>query len=249
MKRYFSILFFCLLALLILFVYIRHPIITGSLTKQTVYLWILNSFHLKDSHREPIFMLIDDDSGVGIFKIHEICEKVGVKATFAVVPALLDSLRCDSLRVWHREGYGIALHGYNHGRWKEWTSDEIVDDIKRSILFLEKCGIASANQINMVVTPGSNNTYAIRKAVCSQKKKMVMGAAIVNPDTSTFQWGRMFITKKTDLNQAGIILDRAKAERGFIIFGTHSSNPNEFSAEKTEAILRMALKKGFILYQ
>lgn len=194
-------------------------------------------------------MLIDDDSGVGIFKIHEICEKVGVKATFAVVPALLDSLRCDSLRVWHREGYGIALHGYNHGRWKEWTSDEIVDDIKRSILFLEKCGIASANQINMVVTPGSNNTYAIRKAVCSQKKKMVMGAAIVNPDTSTFQWGRMFITKKTDLNQAGIILDRAKAERGFIIFGTHSSNPNEFSAEKTEAILRMALKKGFILYQ
>jgi len=249
MKRYFSILFFCLLVLLILFVYIRHPIITGSLTKQTVYLWILNSFHLKDSHREPIFMLIDDDSGVGIFKIHEICEKVGVKATFAVVPALLDSLRCDSLRVWHREGYGIALHGYNHGRWKEWTSDEIVDDIKRSILFLEKCGIASANQINMVVTPGSNNTYAIRKAVCSQKKKMVMGAAIVNPDTSTFQWGRMFITKKTDLNQAGIILDRAKAERGFVIFGTHSSNPNEFSAEKTEAILRMALKKGFILYQ
>ena len=116
MKRYFSILFFCLLALLILFVYIRHPIMTGSLTKQTVYLWILNSFHLKDSHREPIFMLIDDDSGVGIFKIHEICEKVGVKATFAVVPALLDSLRCNSLRVWHREGYGITLHGYNHGR-------------------------------------------------------------------------------------------------------------------------------------
>ena len=249
MKRYFSILFFCLLALLILFVYIRRPIMTGSLTKQTVYLWILNSFHLKNSHREPIFMLIDDDSGVGIFKIHEICERVGVKATFAVVPTLLDSLRCDSLRAWHREGYGIALHGYDHGRWKEWTLEKIVDDINKSISFLEEHDIVSSNQIRIVVTPGSNNTYAIRKAVRSQKKKMVMGAAIVNPDTSTFQWGRMFITKDTDLNQACIILDRAKAERGFVIFGTHSSNPDEFSAEKTETILRMALEKGFILYQ
>lgn len=242
-------IFVVFFASLFLFVYVRCPIITGSLTKQTIYLSFLNIFHIKDSSRKPRFLLIDDDSGVGIFKIHEICEKVGVKATFAVVPALLDSLRCDSLRAWHREGYGIALHGYNHGRWKKWTSDEIVDDINRSILFLEKCGIASANQINMVVTPGSNNTYAIRKAVCSQKKKMVMGAAIVNPDTSTFQWGRMFITKDTDLNQACIILDRAKAERGFVIFGTHSSNPDEFSAKKTETILRMALEKGFILYQ
>ena len=248
MKRYFSILFFCLLALLILFVYIRRPIMTGSLTKQTVYLWILNSFHLKNSHREPIFMLIDDDSGVGIFKIHEICERVGVKATFAVVPTLLDSLRCDSLRAWHREGYGIALHGYDHGRWKEWTLEKIVDDINKSISFLEEHDIVSSNQIRIVVTPGSNNTYAIRKAVRSQKKKMVMGAAIVNPDTSTFQWGRMFITKDTDLNQACIILDRAKAERGFVIFGTHSSNPDEFSAEKTETILRMALEKGFKIY-
>ena len=115
------ILFLCLLALLLVFVYVRRPIVTGSLTKQTVYLWFLNSFHVKDSHRGPMFMLIDDDTGIGIFKIHEICERVGVKATFAVVPSVLDSMRIKALRAWHHEGYGIALHGYNHGRWKEWT--------------------------------------------------------------------------------------------------------------------------------
>jgi hypothetical protein len=194
-------------------------------------------------------MLIDDDSGMGIFKIHEICERVGVKATFAVVPAVLDSIRIDSLKAWHRDGYGIALHGYNHGRWKEWTTEEIVDDMNKSIAFLEENDIASSDQIHTVVTPGSYNTHAIRKAIDSQGMKMVMGACIVNPDTTTFQWGRFFITQETNMNHAHDILERAKVEKGFIIFGTHSSNPDEFSAEKTETILQMAIDLGIKPYR
>lgn len=241
-----ALLFIASLFLLIFVMLANRPIITGSLTKQTVYLWFLNSFHIIDSHREPMFMLIDDDSGMGIFKIHEICERVGVKATFAVVPAVLDSMRIDSLKAWNRKGYGIALHGYNHGRWKEWTADEIVDDINRSLAFLEEYDIASPRQIGIVVTPGSNNTRAIRKAIDSQGMKMVMGAGVVNPDTTTFQWGRLFITRDTNLDEVRDILERTKADKGFIIFGTHSSNPDEFSAEKTEAILRMAVDLGFV---
>lgn len=241
MKQKMVILFTCLQVSLLVFVYARRPIVTGSLTKQTVYLWFLNSFHIKDSHREPTFMLIDDDSGMGIFKIHEICERVGVKATYAVVPSVLDSVRINALRAWHNEGYGIALHGYNHGRWKEWTEEEIVADIHKSITYLQEHDIASSDDIRIVVTPGSNNTRAIRKAISRQNMKMVMGANIVNPDTTTFQWGRLFITKETDLEQVRKILDQAKSERCFVIFGTHSSNSDEFSAEKTEAILRMAV--------
>lgn len=235
-----------LLTMLLAFVYVKHSIATGSLTKQTVYLWFINSFHHKDGHREPMFMLIDDDSGIGIFKIHEICERIGIKATFAVVPAVLDSMRIDSLRAWHRDGYGIALHGYNHGRWKEWTADAIVDDIQKSVAFLERHAIVMPEEIRIVVTPGSYNTRAIRKAIASQSMKMVMGACIVNPDTTTFQWGRLFITKDTNLDEVHDILEHAKVERGFIIFGTHSSNPDEFSAERTEAILRMAVEMGII---
>lgn len=246
MERKMALIFTCLLASFILLFYVRQPILTGSLTKQTVYLWFLNSFHIKDSCREPMFMLIDDDSGMGIFKIHEICERVGLKATFAVVPSVLDSMRIDSLRAWHRDGYGIALHGYNHGRWKEWTADEIVGDINKSIAFLEEHDIASPDQIGIVVTPGSYNTRAIRKAIDSQGMKMVMGAGVVNPDTTTFQWGRLFITRDTNLDEVRGILERTKADKGFIIFGTHSSNPDEFSAEKTEAILRMAVDLGFV---
>lgn len=248
MKRKMTFIFTCLLAALILLVYVRRPILTGSLTKQTVYLWFLNSFHIKDSHREPMFMLIDDDSGMGIFKIHEICERVGVKATFAVVPAVLDSMRIDSLKAWHRDGYGIALHGYNHGRWKEWTTGEIVDDINKSIAFLKEHDMSSSDQIRIVVTPGSYNTHAIRKAVDTQNMKMVMGASVVNPDTTTFQWGRLFITQDTNLDEVRNILERAKTDRGFVIFGTHSSNPDEFSVEKIETILRMVVGMGIKPY-
>lgn len=248
MKQKMIILFTCLLTLLILFVYIKRPINTGSLTKQTLYLWFLNNFHIKDCHRNPTFMLIDDDSGMGIFKIHEICERVGIKATFAVVPSVLDSTRIDALRAWHHEGYGITLHGYNHGRWKKWTEKEIVADIHKSITYLEEHDIASSNDIRIVVTPGSNNTRAIRNAIGSQNMKMVMGANIVNPDTTTFQWGRLFITQETNLDEVRNILERAKVEKGFVIFGTHSSNPEEFSAEKTEAILRMTIEMDFKPY-
>jgi len=249
MKRKMYILFICLLTSLIAFFYVRRPILTGSLTKQTIFLWFLNSFHLKDCNREPMFMLIDDDSGMGIYKIHEICERVGVKATFAVVPAVLDSTRCNSLRAWHEDGYGIALHGYNHGRWKEWSANKVIEDIQKSFVYLEKYNIALRNQINLVVTPGSYNTHAIRDVIRSQNMKMVMGACVVNPDTTTFQWGRMFITQKTDLGEVRSILKRVKDDKGFIIFGTHSSNPDEFSAEKTEAVLRLAIKMDFQSYQ
>lgn len=238
-----------LLLVLISFMLIKRPITTGGMTKQTLYLWFLNSFHIKDSHRVPMFMLIDDDSGKGIFKTHEICERVGVKATFAVVPAVLDSMRFDSLRTWHKNGYGIALHGYDHGRWKDWTSEEIMDDIRKSLLFLEEHDIAYPEHVKIVVTPGSYNTSAIRHAISTQDMKMVMGACVVNPDTTTFQWGRMFITQDTDLKEVRSVLECAKAGRGFVIFGTHSSNSDEFSVVKTETILRMAMEMGFRYYQ
>jgi hypothetical protein len=248
MKKMLCLIVIGLLALLFLFVYVRRPIIMGSLTKQTAYLWFLNLFHFKDSHRIPLFMLIDDDSGMGIFKIHEICERLGVKATFAVVPSFLDNLRCDSLRDWHRDGYGIAVHGYDHGQWHNWTSEEINADIKKSIAFFGEHDIAQSNQIRIVVTPYSYNTHAIRKAIDSLNLKMVVGANIVNPDTTTFPWYRLFITQKTQLDEIYHLLERVKFDKGFIIFGTHSSDPNEFSAEKTNAILRMAIEMGIAPY-
>lgn len=239
-KRYRLLIIIVGLMAVVSFFYWRWPIMTGKLNGQTIYLAVLNSFHVKDRHAHPQFMLIDDDSGEGIYKIREICERVGLKATFAVVPAFLDSARCDSLRKWQQEGYGIALHGYDHGRWKDWSEEEVKADIDRSLDFLKEKGFDIA-KISIVVSPYFYNTSAIRSAISSKGMKMVMGASIVNPDTTTFQWGRIFITRKTDLKVIRNVIMQAIEEKGVVIFGTHSSIESEFSAEKIEAILKMVV--------
>jgi len=230
-----------------LFLYCRRPIFTGELNKQTVYWFFLNCFHIQDRHAEAQFMLIDDDSGYGIFKIREICERVGVKATFAVVPAFLDSIRCDSLRKWQQEGYGIALHGYNHGRWKDWTKEEICIDIDKSMDYLQSKGF-DISRINIVVSPSFYNTRAIRSAISSKGMKMVMGANVVNPDTTIFQWGRMFVKNNTDIDDACKILQNTKENNSFVILGTHSSIKDEFSAKKLEICLRMVITLRYKQY-
>lgn len=245
--RYRFLLIIVGLLAVIMFFYWRWPIVTGKLNGQTIYLAFLNSFHVKDSHAYPRFMLIDDDSGDGIYKIREICERVGVKATFAVVPAFLDSARCDSLRKWQQEGYGIALHGYDHGRWKDWSEEEVKADIDKSINFLKRRGF-DIEKIHIVVSPSFYNTYAIRSAISSKGMKMVMGANIVNPDTTVFQWGRFFIKQDTDFELARRFLAKAKQFNGFVIFGTHSSIDSEFSYYKTKECLIMAAQMGFEYY-
>lgn len=242
MKKIIVLLLVVLLTTLL--IWRQFPIIVGDITKQTVYLSVLNCFHLKDNNAYPRMMLIDDDSGEGIFQIKEICDKLGCRATFAVVPAWLDSVKCDSLRKWQLEGFGIAIHGYNHGRWKDYSYEEVVDDIRKSLDFLKAKGF-SIDKIQLVVTPGSNNTWVIRKAIYDMGFKMISGANIVNPDTIVFQLGRMFIKKSTDLEKVRHIMVKAKGEKGFVVLGTHSSIVDEFSPEKTEAILQMGIDMGY----
>ena len=77
---------------------------------------------------------------------------------------------------------------------------------------------------------------------------MICGASVVNPDTSLFLLGRLFINKTTDLQKIQMKLEKAKKRNMFVILGTHSSNPNEFSEEKTKAILLMAKDMGYEFY-
>ena len=77
---------------------------------------------------------------------------------------------------------------------------------------------------------------------------MICGAHIVNPDTNLFQLGRVFISKDIDLHKFQMMLVKAKRRKMFVILGTHSSNPDVFSEEKTKAVLSMAKKMGFEFY-
>ena len=225
------------------FLLLRMPIISGTWTKQTLYLWLRNSWHLQKSDRQPMIMLIDDDSGDGVFAIHQICEEIGVKATFAIIPSRLSSVLSDSLKSWQQEGHGIALHGFDHARWNDWSTDAVTDDISRCEHLLTRLGFKPTFQY--VVPPHGCNTAAIRKAIKAKNYQMVTLASIVNPDNSLFQLGRIMISKNSDMKEMERLLVKARKERGFVILGTHSSMPDEFSYDKTKTVLKQALNLGY----
>ena len=225
-------------------VFLRKPIITGELTKQTLYLWFLNAFHHQTTDALPTAMLVDDDSGEGIFRIRQICNEIGIKATFAIIPSRLDSIKTDSLRQWQKEGYSIALHGYNHDRWEDWTFEEIINDINQSEKLFQIYGLKPNSRF--VVPPHACNTNIIRKAIQSKEYLMITGANIVNPDMTVFQYGRFSLyANSPSLEEAKRILTAAYKKKAFVIFGTHSSIKESFSEEKTKAILVLAKEMGF----
>lgn len=228
-------------------IYVRRPIITGKPTKQTIYVGLLNTFHVQIRNVSPTAMLIDDDGGNGVYTIKQICDEIGIKATFAVIPSRLDSTICDSLKQWQQEGFGIALHGYNHDRWKEWSTRNVIDDITQSEYLLEEMGFQK--DFKYVVPPHACNTSSIRKAIKSKGYKMVTGANIVNPDTTVFQYGRMSFDKDMtpkEMHRIKRLLTEAYRKKTFLIFGTHSSIGDAFSEKKTKVVLQMAKDIGFI---
>ena len=233
-----------LVIVVITYAYINTPIVVGDWRKQTIYLWLLNSCYIQAKDARPRILLIDDDSGNGVFAIKKICDELSIKTTFAIIPALTSKEVSDSLRDWQKEGFCIAIHGYKHDDWREWKYTEIITDINKCEKWLTDAGF-NINDIKYVVSPHGSNNSAIRKAIKDKGYQMVTGANIVNPDTTTFQMGRVFITNKTNIKEIKNMLDKAKKRNCYVILGTHSSLTEEFSQEKTKAVLSMAIKMGF----
>lgn len=238
------IILIAIAVVVITYVYLHAPIVVGNWRKQTIYLWFLNSCHIQAKDAKPRILLIDDDSGKGVFDIKRICDELSIKATFAVIPTLMNPEVRDSLRCWQKEGFGIAIHGYKHEDWRKWKYNEVITDINKCEKWLTDAGF-NINEIKYVVAPHGSNNTAIREAIKDKGYQMVMGANMVNPDTTVFQMGRVFISNDTNIKVIENMLDKAKKRNCYVIFRTHSSMPDEFSREKTKAVLSMAIKMGF----
>lgn len=229
---------------MLLWFYNRTPIVVGSWTKQTAYLWLLDGLHGQALNASPQIMLIDDDSGEGVFVIKSICDEMDVKASFAVIPKRMTSKVSDSIMAWQQDGYGLILHGYNHDNWEYWSEREISNDIEQSKNTLSQMGY-DVSRIKMIVPPYGCNTQAIRSAISKKGYKMVTGANLINPDTEVFQMGRIFLSRQSDEECLKNILKEAKKKQLFVILGTHSSDTTEFSKTITKNIIRFAKDLGF----
>ena len=97
----------------------------------------------------------------------------------------------------------------------------------------------------MIIPPHGCNTRTIRKVIAQQGCQMISGASLVNPDRHVFQLGRIGIGTGTDLIAMRELLQKAYDRKAFIIFSSHSSIPEIFSAEKIQEVLIMAKEMGF----
>ena len=150
----------------------------------------------------------------------------------------------DSIKSWQEIGHEIALHGYSHDDWRNWTYEKVIDDIDKCKKWLRQHHL-DEKTIQYIVAPHGSNTNDVRNAIKDKGYQMVTGANILNPDTEVQLLGRVMITKDTDMGETKMWLKEAKEKKLFVILGTHSSMPDEFSEEKTKAVLQMAIDMGF----
>ena len=234
-----------MLLLVAIIIWCRAPILGNELTKQTMYVGLLDAWHGSSTDDKAHAMWIDDDSTVGVFKVKEIADAVGISPYFAVIADKMEPEVADSLASWQHQGAGIVLHGLRHERWWEWNASKIEADIRNSYQRLHEQGFDTAKIIKIVIPPHGCNNRTIRDVIAQQGCKMISGASLINPDRHVFQYGRIGIGPDTNLDKIREMLQKAYDRKAFVIFGTHSSIPEIFSEEKTKAVMKMAKEMGF----
>lgn len=233
------------MAALAVIIWWRAPLWGNDWSKQTLYVGLLDVWHGASEDDKAHAMWIDDDSTEGVFAVKAIADQVGIKPVFAVIADRMQPAVADSIASWQRQGAGVVLHGLRHERWKEWDETQIENDIRQSVERLYEQGFDTARILKMIIPPHGCNTRVIRQVIAQQGYQMISGACLVNPDRQVFQLGRIAITHETDVEAIGEMLQKAYDRNAFVIFGTHSSIPTSFSAEKTQKIIEMAKEMGF----
>ena len=239
------ILFLLLVIVIVLLIWWRMPLKDSGWSKQTIYVGLLDAWHGASTDDRAYAMWIDDDSTEGVFEVKAIADEVGIKPAFAVIADKMKPEVADSLASWQHQGARIVLHGLRHERWKDWNETQIENDIRQSYIRLHEQGFDTTHILKLIIPPHGCNTMTIRKIIDQQGCQMISGAGLVNPDRHVFQLGRIGIGTGTDLVAMRELLQKAYDRKAFVIFSTHSSIPEIFSAEKTREVLIMAKEMGF----
>lgn len=234
-----------LIVLLVVTLWHRIPIIGSELSKQTLFVGFIDFWYGHSKDQKAYAMWIDDDSTIGVFKVKEIADNIGIPPNFAVIADRMEPEVADSLASWQRQGAGIVLHGLRHERWWDWEETQIEADIQQSYLRLHEQGFDTSGIFKIVIPPHGCNNRTIRKVIERHGCKMISGAALVNPDRHVFQYGRIGIGPDTNIEEMRQMLQKAYDRKAFVIMGTHSSIPNSFSVKKTTEVIQIAKEIGF----
>ena len=217
MKR---MVIFLLIAIgIVLLIGWRLPLMGSEWSKQTIYVGLLDAWHGGSTDDKAYAMWIDDDSTEGVFEVKAIADEVGIKPAFAVIADRMEPAVADSIASWQKQGAGIVLHGLRHERWKDWDESQIENDINLSYARLHEQGFDTTKILKLIIPPHGCNTRIIRRVIARQGCQ--------------------------NLDAMRQLLQKAYDRKAFVIFSTHSSIPEIFSAEKIRDVLRMTKEIGF----
>lgn len=217
----------------------------------------------------PLFSLVDDDfenvTRLNIFK--NICDTIGIKVTFGVIPDLVDSSdytgevylkeeKLELIKAWELQGFQFEYHPVHYLWYKSQSAgwdyvDNVVPEqamVKVKRLFLQH-GILNSN---CLVYPGASSDH---DALVEMIKKWVDYAVIAKGGVtikgeSKYKIRRLFLdfsetnTKSYYKEQ----IDKAVANNDWLIFGTHSAYYNQTITDADETSMSFVNLQEVLTY-
>nr|WP_315173614.1 hypothetical protein [uncultured Flavobacterium sp.] len=181
--------------------------------------------------RNPLCTWIDDDTNLnGMSNVKTICDAIGIKATFAIIPDY-DSTKLATLLTYQQAGFHFTIHpthqGWYSGPTTTFTSvADCEDKLITGIKLIKKDGFLNSDYL---VYPGSSNSNA---GIVKMMKKWCPAGISAGFDGYNTSYGlgrylikREFIdfTTKT-MADYKLIVDNAYINKAWLIFGTHSND-------------------------
>lgn len=214
-------------------------------------------FSACNTEPKKILTWIDDDTPLdGIASVKTICDNLGVKCTFATITQNWNEALLAMLHQYQKEGFHIACHTENHGRWYKdmadggmFTAQEIETDLLTS---LEKMRLEGFIDSDMLVYPGSSSGRTDVDTIKIVKKWCRCGVLAGGSNWGKYGQGkykinRTFIAKSSyDVSYYKNLLDSVTDE-SWVVFGTHSGSVTDFDSGMVTEILSYALKNGWAI--
>lgn len=203
----------------------------------------------------PVITWIDDDCDPSsIPGVKSLCDRLGIRCTFAHMSGLGSNDVKTTLAEYQEEGFHITTHSHTHTRWykddgddSKFTVKECEIDLIRSMVSMRNSGFLDCDYL---IAPGdSAHRDGIPNMVSRHAKAFINSDTGPNFNTAyapdLFHLRRTFIDRSSHsaaFYQAWI--DKVIANKGWLILGTHSYNSSQYSTYFMEQVLTYAKNNG-----
>lgn len=203
------------------------------------------------------FSLVDDDGSLGFFnKTKPILDKYNFKASLALVTDDIEYTE-EQISQLINEGYELLSHSTDHGSdiWRIANNPSEVTVIDDAVASKEKIMEFGGNP-DIFVYPYGNDAYQsanpefYQNAIDQSGYKYGIGSGgnLIKADNKNdLMLSRMFIDTRYNIDYYKDWIDNAIENNQYLIFGTHSWDDEQLTAELLDQVMGYIDSKGYIV--